>query len=277
MLRKALIPLSFHERIEKLEAMCSLLWGLGSREVVLLHVGSVSRGQRKQNQRRIDEVAEKLRALGFGVDTALRSGSTQMGIVETAEERGADMIAFAFKKKSILRRAIMGSTVKDVIRQSDIPVFVYKEKPLWRRNDETFRVMYATSLQWGDDIILSYIRDKWFQADEVVFLHVGRRAPDPFVEQTRRDRVEEQLWELRRNCGLGEADSEQIAVLGTARRQIVKSARRIPADLVLLGKADSVIGLAPVLGSTTEEVSYNVGCSVLIVPRDIESAEEARG
>jgi nucleotide-binding universal stress UspA family protein len=52
----------------------------------------------------------------------------------------------------------------------------------------------------------------------------------------------------------------------------VRVARRLGVDLVLLGKADSVVGLAPVLGSTTEEVSYNVGCSVLIIPRDIEAS-----
>jgi nucleotide-binding universal stress UspA family protein len=63
-------------------------------------------------------------------------------------------------------------------------------------------------------------------------------------------------------------------VLGTPRRQIVKAARRIPADLVLLGKADSVMGFAPVLGSTAEEVSYNVGCSVLIIPRDVNTSTE---
>jgi nucleotide-binding universal stress UspA family protein len=272
MLRKALIPISFREKREKLEALCALLWSLGTREVILLHVGSVSRGQGKQSQRRLESVAESVRAQGLTVETALRAGSVQMGVVETATERECDVIAFAFKKKSLLRRAIMGSTVKDVIRQSDIPIFVYKEQPPWRRSDETFRVMYATSLQWGDDIILSYIRDKWFQADEIIFVHVGRRAPDPFVENQRRDRVEEQMRELRKNCGLGESDSRQMAVLGSARRQIVKAARRIPADLVLLGKADSVIGLAPVLGSTTEEVSYNVGCSVLIVPRDVENS-----
>jgi nucleotide-binding universal stress UspA family protein len=220
-------------------------------------------------------VAERVQSLGFHTETVVRPGSRQLVIVDTAEEKGADFIAFAFQKKSFLRRTIMGSTVKDVIRQSDIPVFVYKERPLWRSADDTFRVMYATSLQWGDDIILSYIRDKRFKADEIIFVHVGRRAPDPVVERQRQERVEQQLWALRENCGLGESDSRHISVLGTPRRQIVKAARRIPADLVLVGKADSVVGLAPVLGSNAEEVSYNVGCSVLIIPRDIASSEEA--
>lgn len=266
MLRKALVPVSFHEHPDKLIAMGSLLRALGTTDAVLLHVG-------RPNSRRMEALTSELAEAGLHVEGASRSGSTQMRIVEAAEELSADFIAFAFKKKSILRRAIMGSTIKDVIRQSDLPVFVFKEPPAWQSSDDIFRVMYATSLQWGDDIILSYIRDRRFQAEEMVLLHVGRRAPDPVVEGRRREEVERKLRELRANCGLGESDSRQISVLGTARRQIVRVARRLGVDLVLLGKADSVIGLAPVLGSTTEEVSYNVGCSVLIIPRDVEGTK----
>lgn len=273
MLRRVLIPVSFHEKAEKFSRMCTFLKSLGTEEVVLLHVGPATKGPGRQNRRRLEELAGRVGEQGFQVQTELRPGSVQMVTVRSAEELNCDYIAFSFRKKSILRRAIMGSTVKDVIRQSDLPVFVYKERPLWWSSDEKFRAMYATSLQWGDDIILSYIRDKRFTADEIVFLHVGRRAPDPTVEGRRREQVEAQLWELRRNCGLGEEDSDHISVLGSARRQIVRYARKIPADLVLVGKADSVGGLAPVLGSTTEEVSYNLGCSVLIIPRDLDEAQ----
>ncbi len=276
MLRRVLLPVGFHEKPEQLRAMCTFLKSLGTGEVVLVHVGPSTRGAGKQNHRRIAAVADQVQSLGLSTQTVVRPGSRQMVIVAVAEELGADYIAMSFRKQSILRRAIMGSAIKDVIRQSDIPVFVYKEPPRRRSRDDRFRAMYATSLQWGDDIILSYIRDKRFRADEIVLLHVGSRAPDPVVEQRRRDRVETQLQELRRNCGLNDSDSEQLAVLGTARRQIVRSARRLSIDLVLLGKADSVMGFAPVLGSTTEEVSYNVGCSVLIIPRDVEVSTEAR-
>jgi nucleotide-binding universal stress UspA family protein len=276
MLRRVLVPVGFREKPEQLRAMCTFLKSLGTAEVVFVHVGPNTRGAGKQNQRRIEAVADQIKSLGFSTRTVVRAGSRQMVIAGVAEELETDYIAMSFRRQSVLRRAIMGSTIKDVIRQSDIPVFVYKEPSRRRSRDDRFRAMYATSLQWGDDIILSYIRDRRFRADEIVLLHVGSRAPDPVVEQRRRDRVETQLRELRQNCGLNESDSEQLAVLGTARRQIVRVARRLSIDLVLLGKADSVMGFAPVLGSTTEEVSYNVGCSVLIIPRDVDASTEAR-
>jgi nucleotide-binding universal stress UspA family protein len=276
MLKRVLIPVSFHEKPEKIDGMCALLRSIGTTQAVLLHVGSNNRGAGKQNRRRLEKIAARVQEAGLETEEIVRPGSVQIVVVRTAEERGVDFIAFAFRRRSILQRAILGSTVKDVIRQSDLPVFVYKERTRWMSPDEKFRAMYATSLQFGDDIILSYIRDKQFKADEIVFLHVGRRAPDPWVERKRQEEVEEKLRELRRNCGLGEEDSRHIAVLGSARRQIVKVARRIPADLMLLGKADTVIGMGQVLGSTTEEVSYNVGCSVLIIPREIEERTGGR-
>ncbi len=270
MLKRALIPLNFHEKPEKFAGLCTYVQSLGTEEAVLLHVGPQSKGQMNHNRQRLEAVAEQVRTMGLKTETELRTGSVQRQVLRAVEERECNYIAFAFKKKSILRRAIMGSTVKDIVRQSDLPVFIYKERPRRWSGAKEFRVMYATSLQWGDDIILSYISDRHFRADEVVFLHVGHRAPDPWVEGQRREQVEQQLWELRKNCGFGREDSSHISVLGSARKQIVRAARRVPADLVLLGKADSVGGMAPVLGSTTEEVSYNLVCSVLIIPRDIE-------
>ena len=269
MLKKVLIPLHLHESKERLSEMAAFLKTLGTDEAVLLHVGANTRSAGEHHRRRLERAAEWLVAAGFSVDTTVRPGSVQMEIVHAAEEHEADYISFAFRRKNWLKRAILGSTVKDVIRQADIPVFVHKQSSRKAQSDKLYRVLYPTSLQWSNDIIIDYIRNKEFQPDEVIFLYVGKRAPDPVVEQKRRDQVEVRLEETRKQSGVAESESRQIAVLGSPRRQIVKIARRLPADVVLLGKADSTSGMGPVLGSTAEEVSYNAPCSVLIIPRDL--------
>src|SRR6056297_909830 len=267
MLKRVLIPLNLHESRDRLKEMGGFLKTLGTDEAVLLHVGADTRSAGEHHRRKLALAAEWIGALGVTVETALRPGLVQMEIVHAAEDRGVDYISFAFRRKNWLKRAILGSTVKDVIRQSDIPVFVHKQATRRAEADGIYRVLYPTSLQWKNDVIIEYIRSKEFKPDEVVFLYVGRRAPDPVVEQQRRDEVEEQLEATRRECGLEEQESRQISVLGSPRRQIVRIARRLPADVVLLGKADSTSGMGPVLGSTAEEVSYNAPCSVLIIPR----------
>ncbi len=270
MLKKVVIPLNLRETIDRVVEMCGLTQSLGAEKAVLVHIGSNRGRAGKQNQKRLDTYAAELTSIGLEVETAVRSGSVQTEIENTAAETGTDFIGLPFKKKNFLTRAILGSTVKDIIRMSDLPVFVYKKPGFRQRNDEVFRVLYATSLQGRDEIIISYVRNENFKIDEMVFLHVGRRAPDPFVEKERLDSVEKALQEIGEQCGLQGKEKTYEEVLGSPRREIVKAARRFTADLVLLGKADTTGGGEPVLGSTAEEVSYNASCSVLIIPKKID-------
>ncbi len=273
MLKKVLVPLHFHESKEYFTKMFRFLKELGTDSAVLLHVGSNKGRGGVHNRKRLTRYAEHIEGLGVRTEIAVRPGSVQLEIVYAAEEFEADFISFSFRKKNRLSLAILGSTVKDVIRQSQIPVFVYKGTG--RSEEDVFRVLYPSSLQWKDDVIASYIRNNEFHADEVDFLYVGRRAPDPVVEQQRRDRVKEELQGLSRRCGYTEKNSTTMDVLGTPRKLIVRVARRRSSNLVLLGKADSMNSREPVLGSTAEEVSYNAPCSVLIIPRD--GGKENRG
>lgn len=268
MLKKILIPLSFHESAESIQKMCTLVKSLGTEEAVLLHVGSKRGSSGRHGREKLEGYAEKLGQAGIEAETAIYPGSVQLEIVQAASDFEVDYIGFPFKRKNWLKRTILGSVVKDVIRQSDIPVFVFKEKS-GRGEDEPFRVMYPSSLHWEEDVILSYLENNFFMADEVDFLYVGKRAPDPVVEQKRQDWVEEKLKEMRGRIGLDEEKSSGINLLGSPRRVIVRVARRRSVDLILLGKADSASGTEPVLGSTAEEVSYNAPCSVLIIPRDL--------
>ena len=241
---------------------------------MLIHVGSNKGGTGRHNREKLDAAAARIEKQGFSVETAIRPGSIQLEIVHAAGEFEADYIGFSFKRKNWLKRTILGSNIKDVIRQSDIPVFVYKERTRQIIEDKAYRVLYPSSLQWKDDVIVSYIRDKEFQPDEVIFFYAGKRAPDPVVEKQRQDRVEEQLEELRIQSGLAQEETRKVAVLGSPRRQIVRIARKTLADVIFLGKADTTVGMGPVLGSTAEEVSYNAGCSVLIIPRVIPHSQE---
>jgi nucleotide-binding universal stress UspA family protein len=266
MLKKVLVPLHFHESKDYFTKMFRFLQELGTDRAVLLHVGSNKGRGGAHNRARLTRYAEHIEGLGVRTELAVRPGSVQLEIVYAAEEFEADYISFSFRKKNRLSLAILGSTVKDVIRQSRIPVFVFKGTG--RSEDDLFRVLYPSSLKWKDDVIASYIRNNEFRANEVDFLYVGKRAPDPVVEQQRRDRVEEELQELSRRCGYSEENSSTLNLLGSPRKQIVRVARRRSSNLVLLGKADSMSSREPVLGSTAEEVSYNAPCSVLIVPRD---------
>ncbi|MFP4363900.1 MAG: universal stress protein [Spirochaetia bacterium] len=267
MLGKALVPLSLHEPVDEVSDLCEYIQSLGAQEVLLLHVGAEKGRAGKQNLKRLEKYEDAVKLKNFNICSEVQSGSVQMETMAAASEWEADFICIPFRKKTWLHRAVLGSKVKDIIRQSDIPVFVYKEPTRRQQKDGVFRVLYATSLQGRDEVIISHIRHKDFHVDEAAFLHVGTRAPDPKAEEKRREAVRESLATLEANCGLRQKQSQSILEIGTPRNVIVRTAKKLAADLVLLGKADNTKVSEPVLGSTAEEVSYNTPCSVMIIPK----------
>lgn len=267
MLHKALIPLDFSEPVEVVKDMCRFLTNFGTEQVYFLHVGTDKGKTGKANQKRLYTYTEVAEEIGLETEISVKPGSIQIQSIKTAETEGADYISIPFRKRSWLSYVLLGSHVKDVIRQSHLPVFVYKDPKRRELADEYFRALFAVSLRGSDEDLVPYIRTNSFQADQVTFLHAGKRAPDPVVEKERNDTVERELNALREKCGLSEEEGTCIAVIGTPRKQIIKIARKLPANLVLMGKSDVGGGSEPVLGSTAEEVSYNVPCSVLIIPK----------
>lgn len=266
-MNNVLIPLNFNESPSQLLKLCQFITNLGSKKYYLFHVGSTTGRLGKHNKKKINSYAEFISNEGFETETMIESGSVQNEIVNTAEKCDVHFICFPFKKKSWFKKALLGSTIKNVVRQSDIPVFVFREPTRKQIIDDSFRVLYATSLQGRDDVITSYIRQDNFQVDEVIFLHVRRRAPDPYVDKQNNDIIEEKLNELVEKCNLKQKQSFYITSLGNPRKVIIKIAKQINSDLILIGKADISITSEPVFGSTAEEVSYNSPCSVLIIPK----------
>lgn len=267
MLKNVLIPISFKESQEKFITMINFLKDVGADEAILLHIGATKGRSGEHQKRKLENYAESAKSEGYKIRIIQKSGSVAREIVQTAEEEKCDFIAISSKKKNFLTRTILGTLVKDVIRQSRTPIFVYKNSVLRRSPNELSTVIYTVSLKGPDDTILPYIRNNDFHADKIAFLHVGTRAPDPVVENERLNKADIILKDLAKNCGLNEEDVQRISLIGSPRRKIVSTARQLPADLIILGKADATAkGPEPVLGSTAEEVSYNAPCSVMIIP-----------
>lgn len=61
---------------------------------------------------------------GVSVTLAESSGDPATEILAVAEERDADLVCLAGRKRSPARKAVFGSVSEDVIRQTDRPVLV---------------------------------------------------------------------------------------------------------------------------------------------------------
>lgn len=266
-MRKVLIPINYHEPEERIREMCAELKMFGTREAVLLHVGSVRGKSVSGSKKKLAKYTALVKAAGLAVEPVIRPGNLQEQVVKTRRDRQADYIGMLFKKKSWAARAILGSRTKDVIRQAESPVLVSKKRGYRQAGDDSFTAILASSLKGGDEHLLDELDADSFRPDKLFFLHVGKRAPDPEAEKRRLEREREKLSALLKLCRFEPEVKEPLLLLGSPRRRIVGTARKYLANLIILGKSDGRDKREPVLGSTAEEVSYNAPCSVLIVPK----------
>jgi len=289
----ALLPVSFREPAWRLKAMLAFLQNFDTERVVLLHVstGPISAATQSRIEAIRDQVVEDLRTelageatntaapdgtadpeaaskvvAGMTIDVRVRSGSPAFEISLTAREEGADFIYFPWKRKNWIQRTLVGSTTKDVIRLSNLPIFVFKQRRA-RATDDAFRILYPTNFKDTDRYVVAYLQYRGLAADELVLLNVHDRAPDPTAESRQESWCRENLSRLTGEVEENFREVEPVAMTGSPRRVIPRVARRNGTDLVILGKSDQESALSAMLGSVAEEVANSAPCSVFIVSR----------
>lgn len=266
MFQKAVLAVNFSEPLSKIQGALGFLRSFGTRVVVLHHV--VSGAHTSSAERKLSRLTEALEPRELELETKVSRGSPATAIDLAARNEQANLICVPWKRKSWIQRSLVGSTTKDLVRLTDLPVFVYKHRSAPESFDSGLGVLYATALQERDETILPYLSYEGLQARRLVLLHVGRRAPDPEAEQRREDQAILSLSRLASEVELPDREVRELSITGNAKRLIPRVARRESADLIVLGKSEAEGIISGVLGSTAEEVAYSAAQSVLIIGRE---------
>jgi nucleotide-binding universal stress UspA family protein len=262
----ALFPLNFNETTSRIEEMLAYLLHLGTRRITFIHVVEFGVAAGARAEKRLRQVADQAAERGFDSRVLVQNGAAANEIVRVSEDEEADLIAISWKRKTWIQRSILGSTTRDVIRLSNLPVFVHKHnRPA--PDEEGMTVLYATDFKATDADISPYLCSSGLSGHRLHLVHVGARAPDPGAERARLSTVESNLARLAREFADNFDETDETATVGKPRREIVRVARRTGADVIVLGKSDAPAGFGAVLGSTAEELPHSARCSVLIIPR----------
>ena len=110
----------------------------GSRHVVIEDVSA----RRVDAEEYLAPLAVELRGKGVRVETSVRRGMPAAEILAAAKEVEADLIAMTTHGRSGLGRLMFGSVAEEVLRHSDIPVFLMRATEL---QVETRRAREAVS------------------------------------------------------------------------------------------------------------------------------------
>lgn len=268
MFTKVLFPVNFREKKKQVINLVDFLSNFETEEIVLLHVQSSGVSSKEHTRKKLDKIKSLLHDYPFKISTEIAQGHDATEIVRRAEANSIDFICFTWKRKSPIQRVLLGSTTKDVIRLSRIPVFVYKNISILSSSDNTLnRVLYATDFEQTDNDIIPYLKTNTLRANELLILHVGMRAPDMEAEKYRQSRIEKKLNELKSECRETFTEVKTISKVGNSRKEIVRQARKNSADLILLGKHDAPTRFSRILGTNAEYVSHHSNCSLLIIPQ----------
>ncbi len=259
-----LIPLQLNESSARVTALADAIELFGTTNAHIVHV-SADAGADISTARhdRLSALSKTMAKNGVRVTTEVSSGSPAVAIPRIAREHGCDYIAFSWKAKSWVQRTLVGSVTQDVVRLSDIPVFVHKRPIIPSTESYQGPILYATDFHETDTLAIPLLNDAALGPGEVVLLHSGERAPDPVAEGHRSRSVEAELARLAAGCPNRSVKTR--SVLGSPRRVITAQARRLGARLVVVGKSNNTSRFSSMLGSTAEAVVNQTSMSVLVL------------
>jgi nucleotide-binding universal stress UspA family protein len=82
---------------------------------------------RERAQRRLDELAAKLRSDGIDAATHLTPEAASRAIVEVAEQLGVDLIVMGTRGLTGMKHVLLGSVAERTVRLAPCPVMTVKE------------------------------------------------------------------------------------------------------------------------------------------------------
>lgn len=95
---------------------------LSKVDVHLVYVGQPNDKRRRQ----IDEAAEKLRAAGAQLTTAIVDGDVEPAIHDYQREHDLDLMVMGAYGHTRIRELLLGSTTTDMIRRADVPLLIVR-------------------------------------------------------------------------------------------------------------------------------------------------------
>lgn len=265
MLKKIVQPLDLSESLADVKIRASFIDRFGGQQIVLVHVMTPGLGNKELTQSRLAHLADELNHVGIQAASVLLEGHVASEITRQAMDMAADVIYLPASRKNFLVSSFLGSTTGDVIRLSDIPVFIHKQRPELVRTEKVRNLVFATDFRKAASRVWLYVRMLGQFISKLTILHVGERASDPFTEQLRRENVETMLKELAEKFQDDFHDVFVISRIGSPAKHIIDVVEQIKADLVILGRLNEPFP-SKLLGSTCSRVTSGVSSSVLLIP-----------
>jgi nucleotide-binding universal stress UspA family protein len=225
----------------------------------------------------LEEVSERVSAMGIQVDKLVRTGSVTDAINELIEERGVDMVVLSTRGRSGLPRMVMGSVATRVVQQVTRPILIVRPVEGAEPELPEFKKLLVT-LDGSEfaERVLPYVRASTSFESVVLLLAVPQvpRAEryGAVVEEIQqlREKAEQEAGEYLEGVAAAlQEDGIEAHVLVCGSRPadtIISVAEEEDVDVVMLathgrGELDRLF-----LGSVADRIVRSSHCPVFLVP-----------
>ncbi|MDG5768090.1 universal stress protein [Balneolales bacterium ANBcel1] len=267
MLKKAFIPVSLKEPEARMEEMAEYLGLLGTDTVCFCHIVEGVGGAEPDSNvhHALAQLEELFKRHDFRVSTATGSGGIASNVCRLAVEEEADYIAIPWKRKNVIKRAILSSPDIDILRMCSFTTLIHKSRRYSGGDSGLSVVLYATDCKEADKKVLPLLKRAPWPGSHLKFLHVRDRAPDPETDAKREREMRIKMERLAEACHGGFKSSRTELATGSIRRKIARVAKSSDAGLVIVGRNEKKKPLDNILGSNAESLPHRVNSSLLIV------------
>ncbi len=267
MLKKILIPLSLKESHRLLSDMAGFIKHSGTVSVCLCHVNTGKPTEKQEKiERSLREAASLFGEKELQTEILIRHGSSVAHeVCEMTAERQVDYIGIPWKRKNVFKRTILSSPDIDILRICRFPTLIFKSRRVLENHTIPETIVYATDCQETDTRVLSYLKLISFRPSTLYIMHIRERAPDPLTDRRRQQELLTKLDRLADQCQDTCEKVESVVFTGSVRPQISRKARKLDADLVVIGRNDKNKPMDKLLGSTAESLPHKTHCSLLII------------
>ena len=246
---------------------------------LLLVIPAIVQTATEAAQALVKNAADRLIAQGLETSTHVIQDNPRTGIVDYAENWGADLIVVGSHGQSAISRFLMGSVAQAVVRHARCSVEVVRttiyDKPI---NARAMKILLATDgSEFSQAAARSVVERPWPESSTVRVLSVAEGiapAIEPwYLDPRLMESLREDALTRSRNAVLSAEktirehglNASGSVLTGFAKAAIVDEAKEWGADLIVVG-SHGLRGFSRLLiGSVAEAVTVHAHCSVEVI------------
>lgn len=225
---------------------------------------------RNRLSRQVGELAARH---GIRVRGDTRTGRAASEIAAFGREQDAQLLVVGAHGEDWIGDTVVGGTALKVLKRAELPVLLIRRPAsadfsnILVATDFSDNAMRAAqlSLRWFPQARRRLVH-AWYVAFESRMRLAG--ASDEDIERYRGQEVYRAERKVQEQINALEADSAvgKLLIRGAPAPVLTAQAARLEADLMVIGKHGGTVLDEVLLGSVTQNVLYQVGCNVLLVP-----------